>query len=86
MKSFSYTIQDKQGVHARPANKLIRTLSVYKSKVIIKYGDQEANAKSIINLMGLGLSCNSTVDFIFEGEDEDKACEEVQSYLKQESF
>lgn len=73
-------------MHARPANKLIRTLSSYKSKVIIKCGDQEANAKSIINLMGLGLGCNSKVDFIFEGEDEDKACEEVKSYLESESF
>lgn len=36
--------------------------------------------------MGLGLGCNSKVDFIFEGEDEDKACEEVKSYLESEAF
>ncbi|GCE63183.1 HPr family phosphocarrier protein [Candidatus Mycoplasma haematohominis] len=86
MKSFSYVIKDKVGVHARPANKLVQALSNYKSKVVIKCGEKEANAKSIINLMSLGLQHNSQVEFIVEGEDEDKVVSELPEYLAKENF
>lgn len=73
-------------MHARPANKLVQFLSIYKSKVMIKFGDKEANAKSIINLMSLQLAFDSEVSFTVEGEDEEKASVEIQQYLEKEKF
>ncbi|AEG73833.1 phosphocarrier protein of PTS system [Mycoplasma haemofelis str. Langford 1] len=86
MKSFKYVIQDKVGIHARPANKLVQALNAYKSKVTVKFGDKQANAKSIINLMALGLQHQSEVEFVVDGEDEDKVVAELPEILKKENI
>ncbi|OAL10260.1 phosphocarrier protein HPr [Candidatus Mycoplasma haematobovis] len=86
MKSFTYTVQDKVGIHARPANKLVQALNAYKSKVTIKFGEKEANAKSLINLMALGLQYQSQVEFVIEGEDEEKVLNELPAILDREKI
>ncbi|AFO52089.1 phosphocarrier protein HPr [Candidatus Mycoplasma haematolamae str. Purdue] len=78
MKIVDYKIQDPNGLHARPTTKLIQSISKYKSKVIMKYEGKTANAKSIINLMALGVGGGAEVVFEIEGEDE----EELSSRLK----
>ncbi|PYC99670.1 phosphocarrier protein HPr, partial [Microbacterium esteraromaticum] len=51
MKTVEYIIQDKVGLHARPASKLVQSLSKYKSSVFMEFEGKKANAKLIINLM-----------------------------------
>lgn len=86
MKSFTYVVQDKVGIHARPANKLVQALNSYKSKVTIKFGEKEANAKSLINLMALGLQYQSQVEFVVEGEDEEQVIAELPEILDREKI
>ena len=48
-------ILNEQGVHARPASIFAKTASKFKSTISIVQGNRVANAKSIINIMSLGL-------------------------------
>ncbi|RAO94925.1 phosphocarrier protein HPr [Mycoplasma wenyonii] len=81
MKTVEYIIQDKVGLHARPASKLVQSLSKYKSSVFMEFEGKKANAKSIINLMSLGVTGKSKVIFQIEGEDEEELSNSLTEIL-----
>lgn len=67
------TIINKLGLHARAAMKLINEASRYQSEIIIHYRNHEVNAKSILNVMAIGASKGSELEFTVEGNDEAEA-------------
>ena len=75
------TITDPVGLHARPAAVLVKTAGRYKSKVQIKFGDKQADARSIIQLLGLGVRQGSPVTVVAEGDDAEEAVKAVLSVL-----
>lgn len=68
-------ILNEQGVHARPASIFSKTASKFMSTVSIVHGNRVANAKSIINIMGLGLKKGEEIKIIIEGSDAKEAME-----------
>ncbi|AHC39907.1 phosphocarrier protein HPr [Mycoplasma ovis str. Michigan] len=81
MKAVEYVIQDEVGLHARPASKLVQSLSKYQSAVFLEFEGKRANAKSIINLMSLGVTGKSKVVFHIEGEDEEELSNSLVNIL-----
>lgn len=73
MISKKITLINKLGLHARAAMKLVNIASRYQSEVILKYGNREVNAKSIMNIMALGASCGAEIELIITGADETEA-------------
>lgn len=55
MKSFTYTIQDELGIHARPAGMLAKAVAGYKSVVTLDNGTKKADAKRLMAIMRLSL-------------------------------
>lgn len=68
-------ILNEQGLHARPASIFVKTAGKFKSTVSIVHGSEVANAKSIINIMSLGLKKGEEIKIITEGADEKEAME-----------
>jgi len=66
-------ILNQQGLHARPASIFVKTANKFKASVSIEHGNGVANAKSIINIMGLGLKKGEEIKIITEGTDEKEA-------------
>ncbi|MCY1713368.1 HPr family phosphocarrier protein [Caproiciproducens galactitolivorans] len=66
------TIQNKTGLHARPASDFVKCASKFNSKITIKNvdDDETASAKSIILILALSLSQGMQVEITAEGEDE----------------
>ncbi len=83
MKEIRYVITDEIGFHARPAGLLVKTVTGFDSNIIIKKGEKEGNAKSIIGIMALGIKQGEEVTFIIEGYDEAEASEAVENFLKE---
>lgn len=81
MQKFNYKIQDPVGMHARPASKLVQELTQFTSSVTISVNDKTVNAKSIINLMSLGMKKDSEVVFTIEGDDETLLLEKLPEIL-----
>ena len=69
----SLVITNKVGLHARPASLLVQTAARFQSKIMVRFGDKTANAKSILNVMKLGVSMGDSVDVLAEGEEAEQA-------------
>lgn len=84
MYSRKVTIQNKTGLHARPASEFIGCAGKFKSKITIKRNDdeEEANAKSIVMLLSLGLSQGTEVEIIAKGEDETEAVDALVALIE----
>lgn len=63
-------ITNETGLHARPASLLVQTASKFKSSITIEKDEKQINVKSILMLLSAGISKGTTIDLIFDGEDE----------------
>lgn len=82
MKSFKYVIKDKAGIHARPAGLLVKEVSGFKSQVILKKGNADADATRLLNIMSLGIKCGDEVEFVVDGDDEAIAYSALKSFVE----
>jgi len=74
MISKEVTIQNSAGLHARPAQKFVQLSSQYQSSIkVIKDGEKQADAKSILGLMSLGLTKGTRIKIEADGPDEAEA-------------
>ena len=71
------TIQNPTGLHLRPAGILCKEAMQYKSHVTFRYGDNIANAKSVISVLGACIKSGDEIDLICEGEDEEEALKHI---------
>lgn len=83
MLSFSYTIKDELGLHARPAGLLVKEAGKWKSTVMVDNGVKKADAKRIMALMGMGVKKGAHVTVTVEGEDEAACKQAVQAFFEQ---
>lgn len=82
MKSFTYTITDEVGIHARPAGLLVKKAKEFDSTITIEKGGKSVNASKLMALMGLGVKCGETVTVTAEGSDEEKATSALEEFFK----
>lgn len=82
MKSFSYTITDKTGIHARPAGFLSRLAKEFSSEIIIEKDGKKVNASKLMMLMSLGVKRGDTVLVTISGEDEEEAEKQLLGFFK----
>ena len=66
-------IQNKTGIHARPASIFVQTASKFKSKIQVKAKGRAVDAKSILMLMSMGLVKGTDIVICAEGPDEQDA-------------
>lgn len=83
MKSFDYTITDEIGIHARPAGILAKKAKEYASKITITKGGKTAEAQKLMAVMSLGVKKGETVTVSAEGEDEEKAVADMETFFKE---
>ena len=76
------TIENKHGLHARPAAVLVQEASKFKSGIMILKDDMEVNAKSIMAVMMLAAELGSEIVIRAEGEDENEAVEKLVNLVK----
>ncbi|MCI5920219.1 MAG: HPr family phosphocarrier protein [Roseburia sp.] len=71
------TIQNPTGLHLRPAGILCKEAMQYKSHVTFRYGDNIANAKSVLSVLGACIKSGDEIELICEGEDEEEALKHI---------
>lgn len=82
MKKFQHNIKDELGLHARPASMLVTETKKYNSKITVIYGEKNVDARSVIGLMTMAAKTGDTITICIEGDDEEKACEELQKFCE----
>lgn len=83
MKTFTYTIKDEVGIHARPAGLLAKKAKEFESVITIDRNGKSAVATKLMALMGLGVKCGETVTVTVEGVDEEKAAAEMEKFFSE---
>ena len=82
MKSFSYTVKDELGIHARPAGMLAKEVKNFQSKVTLEKDGKSVDASRLMAVMGMGVKKDQTVTVTVEGDDEDAACEAIKAFFE----
>src|SRR5471032_105162 len=62
-------VQNKMGIHARPAAMIVRITNKFKAEVFVEKDEEQVNGKSIMGLMMLAAGKGSKVKFIATGDD-----------------
>lgn len=84
MKTFTYTITDPIGIHARPAGLLVKAAKAFAgTEVTVTKGDKTAKSTQLMKLMGLGVKGGDTVTVIAEGVDEENAIAAMEQFFKE---
>ncbi len=81
MQSQTVKINNRVGLHARPAAIFVKKSRDYESEIILQKGSQEANGKSIIGIMALGAHQGDEITIIAKGLDEEVAVVELANLL-----
>ena len=82
MKSATYTITNKMGIHARPAADIAKLVGKHKSDVTIATATKKANGKSVLMLTTLGAKNGTEVTLTVSGEDEEEVFTQLDDMFK----
>jgi phosphotransferase system HPr (HPr) family protein len=73
MPNLTLTILDPSGLHARPAARFVQVATRFASRIVIRQGEREADAKSLIALLGMTIRPASEITLEAEGPDAEAA-------------
>ena len=73
MPDLRLTVIDPSGLHARPAARFVQAASRFSSQITIRHDGREADAKSLIALLGLTIRPSSEITLTADGPDADEA-------------
>jgi phosphocarrier protein len=68
-------IENKNGLHARPAAEIVKLAAKFRSEITIAKDDLDVNGKSIMGVMMLAAEHGSSITLRAEGPDADQALE-----------
>ena len=74
-------IQNKNGLHARPAAEIVKVAAKYQSNITILRDDVEVNGKSIMGVMMLAAEFGANITVRAEGGDADAALDAIASLV-----
>ncbi|TQM83107.1 PTS hybrid protein [Saccharothrix saharensis] len=71
-------LTNSAGLHARPAALVARALDPLDASVVVRFGGESADAKSVLALMGLGAPGGARVEVVASGADAAEAVRRVE--------
>jgi len=74
-------IQNKLGLHARAAAKLVHMAARFKSDIKVRKGTEEVDAKSILGILLLAAGPGTRISVIANGEDEGEAVSSIEQLI-----
>ncbi|UJF18424.1 phosphoenolpyruvate--protein phosphotransferase [Vibrio sp. SS-MA-C1-2] len=67
--AFSWKVHNPHGLHARPTANLVGVTAGFESDIVIKRGEDQANAKSLNSIAKMGVKCCDEITFMASGND-----------------
>lgn len=77
------TVRNPQGLHARPADLLVRMASAYESKILIGRGGEMVDCKSILSLLTLGAAQGTVLTVSADGGDAEEALNAIEEMFEE---
>ena len=82
MISQKVVITNPTGLHLRPAGNLCKVAMNFKSHITFSYGENTANAKCVLSVLGECIKCGDELELKCEGPDEEEAMEALVSAIE----
>lgn len=76
------TVQNRAGLHTRPAASLVKLSAKFKSDIFLDRDGFAINGKSIIGVMTLAAEQGCKLTLRVDGEDEVQALEEISNFFE----
>ena len=74
-------IENKNGLHARPAAEIVKLAAKFNSEITIVKDDLDVNGKSIMGVMMLAAECGATLTLRAEGPDAEAALDALAALI-----
>jgi phosphotransferase system HPr (HPr) family protein len=74
------TVGPEEGIHGRPAARILKAAKGFSSQIVLVKGDREVNAKSIIKITGFARK-GEKVTVRAEGEDAEQAVQTLAELI-----
>lgn len=81
MTERTVTIQNRNGLHARPAAEIVKTAAKFKCEITLIREDLEVNGKSIMGVMMLAAEFGSELVIRCDGADEQAALDALAALI-----
>ncbi len=82
MTQIEVEIKNDEGLHARPATKVVELTMDFESDIIIIKDEVEADAKSLMSLLMLSASKGSKIIIQADGDDEEEAISSLKNLIE----
>jgi phosphotransferase system HPr (HPr) family protein len=82
MISKTITIANSTGLHTRPAKRIVAKAKEFESQISLSYGEKEADLKSLLKVMKLGITGSKEVVLSCAGPDENQAMDSITAALE----
>ena len=74
-------VGDPSGLHAREAARLVRLAGRYACQVTVRHAGREADARSLLGILGLGVGPGGEIELAAEGPDAASALDALREAL-----
>jgi phosphocarrier protein HPr len=81
MSEIQLVVIDPAGLHARPAARFVQAATRFASRVVIRENGREADAKSLVALLGLTIRPSTQITLAADGPDADEAVSALAAEL-----
>jgi phosphocarrier protein len=75
------TIINVRGLHARASRKLAEIALRHEARIVVRRDGEEADARSLMDLMMLGAGIGSEIEVEAEGEDATQALDAIEALI-----
>lgn len=82
LASRDLVIENRNGLHARPAALFVKTASRFRAEVWVEKDEERVNGKSIMGLMMLAAGKGSVLKVTAEGEDAESVITELEALIR----
>ncbi|MBO7582732.1 MAG: HPr family phosphocarrier protein [Treponema sp.] len=76
------TVQNRAGIHARPAAIIAQTANKFEAEITLTRDDTSVNAKSIMGVIAMGAGYNTQMTMTVEGPDESEAAATIEALFE----
>lgn len=73
---------NRAGIHARPAASIVKLANNYESDLFLQKDSMKINGKSIMGIITLGATHQSTITMICDGPDEEELADAMQQLFE----
>lgn len=82
MVSKKVTVVNAMGFHMRPATNFANAMTKYPCDITIKANGNDANGKSLMNIIAACIKCGTDIEIVCDGEREQEALDEAVALVE----